>query len=63
MEKVISVLCIEFVTHSLGGERCSTNVPSAHFKRKLHTYLNITDIYFLKPNTTGFMKSFSKQSE
>lgn len=46
VDKVVSVLSVEFVTHSLGGEQHSRNVSSTHFKRKLHTDLNIIDMYF-----------------
>ena len=61
MDKVISVLSIEFVTHSLGGEQYSTNVSSTHFKRKLHTDLNIIDMCFLSPILQGSCNHFPKK--
>lgn len=61
VDKVISVLSVEFVTHSLGGEQHSTNVSSTHFKRKLHTDLNIIDMYFLSPILQGSYNHFPKK--
>lgn len=61
MDKVISVLSIEFVTQSLGGEQYSTNVSFTHFKRKLYTDLIIIDMYFLSLILQGSCNHFPKK--